>query len=148
VVDPHSSQRPIAGAATPRHQSSYCCAVVAGPRRTGELRCGVLALGPTKRRDRIERTLRWHYQNVRDHHIALDGRVELKSTREQQFAKLDVVARRNNLEPKALRGGYTNTEAVTYRETRLGAAVPLGSSCPGGSARGWRMAARGRTWVP
>jgi len=101
-------------------------------------------LGPINRQERLERALRWHYQNVRDQHTALDVRLQLQSTREEQFAKLDSVAIQNSLDPKPLRAGYVSTTAVTYCEEHLGSALPLGVALP------WRICsglAHGRPWA-
>jgi hypothetical protein len=87
-------------------------------------------LRPARRRDRVERALRWHYKNASDQHTALDGVVKLPTSREAQMAKLDVVARRNSLDPKLLQRGYLSTWAVKYCDEQLGDRVSLGVALP------------------
>ena len=74
-------------------------------------------LSPASRPERVTRTLRWHAQNVRDMHVALDPLpVESSTTtRDQQFERLERVLRDATGEvPPRFRNGYTTTEAIRH----------------------------------
>ncbi|TNC35684.1 hypothetical protein [Mumia zhuanghuii] len=102
-------------------------------------------LGPDRRDERIERTLRWHAQNVMDSDDAtrhLD--VPSTASAEARLSELDAVARRRLLEPAQVRRGYACTEAVDYAEAYL---PPSGL----GVRRPWQLSAGftyGRPWAP
>lgn len=101
-------------------------------------------LSPSRRKDRVERALRWHYKNYDDQHKALDVRGLSIATREEHFAKVDRVALQNGLDPKSLRRGYFSTTVVKYCEEQLPDEVPEGILFPWQLCSGF---AHGRPWA-
>lgn len=101
-------------------------------------------LGPMRRTERIGRALRWYAKNFKDQETAvaplnLPNHRSLESTLE----KVDAVAQRHGLEAKAIRRGYTSTDAVGFAETSA-PNLGLGVVFP------WRLCsgfAHGRPWA-
>ena len=101
-------------------------------------------LQPTRRDERVTRSLRWHAKNMRDAEAAV-GDLNLPGHRplEEKLLKLDVVAAKRSLDTMAIRGGYTSTETVKCAEEHA-SNLPLGVVLP------WRVCsgfAHGRPWA-
>lgn len=102
-------------------------------------------LRPDRRDDRIERTLRWHAQNVADSDDATRHRDPPNvASAETRLSELDAVARRRMLDPDGVRRGCSSMEAVEYAE----ASLPQ----PGFGVRfPWQLSSgfsHGRPWAP
>jgi hypothetical protein len=83
-------------------------------------------LHPTRRNDRIERTLRWHARNFNEQLIAL-GELGLadESSRDAKLAKLDAIASPRGISKATVRSGYRSSTAVKYTEMHSPSANPL-----------------------
>ncbi|MGH1565738.1 hypothetical protein [Mumia sp. DW29H23] len=101
-------------------------------------------LGPDRRDERVERTLRWHAQDITDaeeatRHLGLPN----VASAESRLVALDAVARRRALDPEAVRRGCTATEAVEYAEVSL-PHLSMGVRLPWQLSSGF---AHGRPWA-
>jgi hypothetical protein len=100
-------------------------------------------LHPNKRNERIERALRWHAQNFRDQHIALEPLgLSDQAKRDAKLAKLDAVATARGISTQDVRAGYRSSGAVKYAEEHsTRSELPL---------LNWRLCsgyAHGRLWA-
>lgn len=101
-------------------------------------------IGPSSRDERLDRALKWWAKNFQDGDKAaaplnLPGHVALES----KLQKLDAVAIQRGLSPRAIRRGYTSTEAVVYSEVTAPNLV-LGVLLPWQVCSGF---AHGRPWA-
>lgn len=101
-------------------------------------------LGPDRRDDRIEHTLRWHAQDIMDAATAT-GHLDVASTAsaDSRLAELDVVAHRRQLATDRVRRGYAITDVVAYAELCLPHPA-LGVRRPWQLSSGY---AHGQPWV-
>lgn len=83
-------------------------------------------LHPTRRNDRIERTLRWHAKNFKDQATALQpvGLAD-ESTREAKLTKLDAIAVQRGIAASDVRSGYFSSAAVRYVNKHSPISAPL-----------------------
>jgi hypothetical protein len=106
------------------------------------LATGFWILHPTSRQERVTRTLRWHYRNLRDQEEALRPIMPAFDPPEARIQKLSRVATGNSIEMKAVTAGYASTGVIKYLDQHL-------------SGRGdltflWRVGsgmAHGRPWA-
>lgn len=97
---------------------------------------------PKARKDRIERTLRWHAKNFKDQHTALKPLgLSDSGTRNAKLAKLDAVAARRGISASEVREGYYSSTAVEYVEEHSKRSEPL---LPWRACSGY---AHGRPWA-
>ncbi|MBW9205325.1 hypothetical protein KV097_05155 [Mumia sp. zg.B17] len=77
-------------------------------------------LGPASRDDRIERTLRWHAQDIADSEAATRHlRLPSLPPAEARLISLEMVARRRRLDVDEVRRGYRVETAVAYADAQL-----------------------------
>ncbi|WP_162563436.1 hypothetical protein [Mycolicibacterium mucogenicum] len=83
-------------------------------------------LHPTRRNDRIERTLRWHAKNFKDQASALQplGLAD-ESTREAKLSRLDAIAVQRGIAVSDVRSGYFSSTAVRYVDKHSPVSAPL-----------------------
>lgn len=101
-------------------------------------------LGPERRRERVERALRWYAKNIKDGNRAASP-LDLPGQRtlEEKLQKLDAVVERCGLDPRSVRRGYTSTEVVKYAEENA-PNLNLGVLLPWQISSGF---AHGRPWA-
>lgn len=101
-------------------------------------------LGPKRRDDRIERSLKWHAQNMKDQENAV-GRLGMADHQslESKLKKLRLVADSRGIETKSLRAGYQSTAVVKYSH-ETAPDLPLGVLLPWKICSGF---AHGRPWT-
>ncbi len=86
---------------------------------------GLWLLTPAARAERVTRTLRWHVQNVKDMHTALEALPDqtLSTTREEKLINLETaITRTVGSIPPGFRRGYSTTEVVRYVDETRGQA--------------------------
>lgn len=83
-------------------------------------------LHPTRRNDRIERTLRWHAKNFKDQATALQpvGLAD-ESTREAKLSRLGAIAVQRGIVVSDVRSGYFSSAAVRYVDEHSPISAPL-----------------------
>lgn len=83
-------------------------------------------IGPNRRVDRVERTLRWQVQNVNDQHSATDklgAEVAGKRTKAEKLEQIDQIMRAASKAadlPPGFHKGYSGTTVVKYADTSMG----------------------------
>ena len=85
-----------------------------------DLATALWILGPSSRPVRVERTLRWHVQNVQDRHQAMSVLGVEQETLEPRLARLEEIAQRAlGAVPSKFRGrGFTATQVVKYADEK------------------------------
>ncbi|MCC7128518.1 MAG: hypothetical protein IT192_06865 [Microbacteriaceae bacterium] len=99
-------------------------------------------LNPSSRRERVIRTLRWHYQNLRDQEQAVRPIQPEFDSIEIRKARLSKAASANSIEMSELSAGYRSTTVIKYLDQHF--------SGKGDLLLLWRIGsgmAHGRPWA-
>ncbi|TQL70387.1 hypothetical protein FB381_4317 [Nocardioides albertanoniae] len=135
---PESSDRPVL------HQATH---FVLARAAIEDFATALWILGPSSRPVRVERTLRWHVQNIQDRSRAIEVLGVTQHSGEDRLKRLEEIAERSlGAVPPKFRGrGFTATEVVKYAD----ATNPEGGNQELSTEFLWRLCSgftHGRFW--